>query len=128
MCTYRLKLRKGVSVVFMATLPMNVILKNELGIWNTPDISIVHGYFIRPENWLYICTMKYINWTLGKSVPSIKICYKSHVWNEIIYKINENAICVQIREHWCHENLHCPRNWPNMNWDVWKTLGKIRFI
>lgn len=32
LCTYRLKLRKGVSVVFMATLPMNVILKNELGI------------------------------------------------------------------------------------------------
>lgn len=43
LCTYRLKLRKGVSVVFMATLPMNVILKNELGIWNTPDISIVYG-------------------------------------------------------------------------------------
>lgn len=32
LCTYRLKLRIGVSVVFMATLPMNVILKNELGI------------------------------------------------------------------------------------------------
>lgn len=43
LCTYRLKLRKGVRVVFMATLPMNVILKNELGIWNTPDISIVPG-------------------------------------------------------------------------------------
>lgn len=73
--TYRLKLWKGVNVVFMATLQMNVILKNELGIWNTPDIS-----FIRPENWLYICTVKNINWTLVKRVPSIKnLLWKSRL-------------------------------------------------
>lgn len=43
MCIYSFKLRKGISVVFMVILLMNVILKNELGIWNIFDILIVFG-------------------------------------------------------------------------------------